>query len=68
MQLMSNTATQEKIRKIELDLEAVKRLFAVQPNFSSDEKNWTKIRKTVKQVRRANFKRTYGARKHTRLS
>lgn len=65
---MSNAATQEKIRKIELDLEAVKRLFGDRPDFSVDEKNWEKVRKVVKQARRANFRKAYGAGRHARLS
>lgn len=59
---MRNTTTQERIRKIEMELESVKRLVRGRPDFAVDEKNWKKVGKNVKKERKGLYRAAYGAR------
>ena len=58
---MARVNTQERIRKVEVELESLKRLVGDrQPDFRVDEKNWTSLKKEVKKARQKNYKKAYG--------
>jgi len=56
---MNPTNVQEKIQKIETELEVLKRSVAVEPDFEVDEKTWQRLKPDVKKTRKALYKRTY---------
>lgn len=58
---MASVNTQERIRKVEVELEALKRLAVGQPSFGADEKNWAKIATAAKQIRKKNYRTIYGS-------
>lgn len=58
---MTQFQIKEKIRKIETELQVLKRSVAVEPDLNIDEKNWRKIRSAVKGIRRLNYQKNYGS-------
>ena len=59
---MARVNTQEQIRKVEVELESLKRLVGDrQPDFNVDEKNWASLKKEVKSTRKKNYRKAYGS-------
>ena len=59
---MAKANTQDRIRKVEVELESLKRLVGDRrPDFKVDEKNWTSVKKEVKKTRQENYKKAYGS-------
>ncbi len=59
---MSGTNTKERIKKVEMELEALKRLAGSdRPDFSIDEKNWKNVKKNTKEARKKTYRKTYNA-------
>ncbi len=52
----------KKIRDIEIELEGVKRILRVKPDFAIDEKVWKKVQPAVRKVRRKLYREQYGKR------
>ena len=59
---MTTATLIKKIRDIEMELEGVKRIVKVRPDFAVDEKNWKKLQPAVKKIRRALYREQYGKR------
>ena len=59
-QYMASVNTQERIRKVEIELESLKRLAAGNPDFNVDEKNWAKAVKEAERTRKKNYRTVYG--------
>ena len=57
---MTKAVLVEKIRKIEGELQVLKKVVAAEPDFSIDEKNWAKAKGGVKQVRKSRYQKLYG--------
>ena len=57
---MTTTLLERKIRKIEGDLEILKKAVRIKPDFSVDEKNWERVKSGVKEIRSARFRKLYG--------
>jgi hypothetical protein len=57
---MAKTSAQNKLNKIEMELEGVKRLTNTRPDFDVDEKNWAKTKRSVKNARKRQYKKVYG--------
>lgn len=56
---MNPTNVQEKIQKIETELEVLMRSVAVEPDFKVDKKIWQRLKPDVKKTRKALYRRTY---------
>ena len=52
-------AVQERIGRIEAEIKLIKRAVLQSPDFSVDEKNWQKMRGTIKKVRSKLYKERY---------
>lgn len=59
---MTNATLAKKVRDIEIELEGVKRVLKVKPDFAVDEKTWKKIQPAVRKTRRALYREQYGKR------
>lgn len=59
---MTTATLVKKIRDIEMELEGVKKIVKVRPDFVADEKNWKKVQPAVRKTRRALYREQYGKR------
>lgn len=57
---MTQLQVRNTIRRIETELEVLRRAFDREPDFDIDERSWEKIRPTLKRIRRANYRKVYG--------
>lgn len=57
---MTNAAIQKRIVRLEAELKLVKREAERDFDFSNDEKNWKKMKPTLKKARTKVFKARYG--------
>ena len=57
---MTTAVLSKKIQRIELELETLKRTFKPEVDFDIDEKNWDKIKNSVKQSRKRVYQKSYG--------
>lgn len=55
-------AIKEKIFGLEVELQMIKKALRKEPNFNIDEKNWLKIEREAKNVRKNLYRRVYGKR------
>jgi len=56
---MDKFSVKEKINRLEAELYLLKITVTRQPNFEIDEKNWEKIKPTLKKARVKQFKTLY---------
>ncbi|MBI4093558.1 hypothetical protein HY417_01210 [Candidatus Kaiserbacteria bacterium] len=56
---MTNAALQKRIAKLEAELKLIKRVGMRRPNLAIDDKNWKKMKATVKKVRAELYKERY---------
>lgn len=56
---MTNAVIQKRLFKIEAEIKLIKRAVSKRPDFSIDEKNWQKVKTTVKKVRSKLYKERY---------
>jgi len=59
---MSKAVIQEKIRKLESELELIKKSLDKKPDFDIDEKIWKEVEPTVRKIRKQLYKEVYGKR------
>lgn len=59
---MTNVTLVKKIRDIEIELEGVKRILKVKPDFGADERSWKKVQPAVRKVRSKLYREQYGKR------
>jgi len=57
---MKQAMIKNKISNIQNELELLKRFLVEKPDFSIDEKNWRKVKPTIKEVRKKVYQKTYG--------
>jgi hypothetical protein len=57
---MNKIAVSNKISQLETQIKLLKIATSKQPDFNIDEKNWTKIKPSLKKFRTQVFKETYG--------
>jgi hypothetical protein len=56
---MTNAAIQKRLTKIEAEIKLIKRAGVKRPDLSIDEKNWRKMRPTMKKIRAQLYKERY---------
>lgn len=56
---MNKAIVQEKISKLQRELDFIKQVFRTEPDFDIDEKIWKEIKPTVKQIRKKLYQVRY---------
>lgn len=56
---MTKNTVQKKIMDLENDLNAIKKAVQNKPDFNIDEKNWNKIEKKTKDIRKKLYSERY---------
>ncbi|MBU2578802.1 hypothetical protein KKA09_01660 [Patescibacteria group bacterium] len=57
---MNKTTVQEKIFRLQGELEFIKQAFREKPDFDVDEKIWKEIKPTAKKIRKKLYQSRYG--------
>lgn len=57
---MNRTIVQEKISKLQRELDLIKQAFRDEPDFDIDEKIWKEIEPTAKRIRKKLYQSRYG--------
>lgn len=56
---MTNAAIQKRLARIEAEIKLIKQTTTKRPDLSIDDKNWKKMKGTVKKVRAQLYKERY---------
>lgn len=59
---MTTATLQKKVLDLEAELELIKKSLKKEPDFRIDEKNWEKIKPSVKKIRAKMYSPQYGKR------